>query len=69
MRAAGVRRVLFDRLNPYPRAVANLRRVYSRRFPWALPALESYLRDPASYLAEARSVVTAAAAPLDVEWC
>lgn len=51
IRDAGVRRVCFDRLNPYPRVVANLRGVYARRFPQAIASLERYLHDPVAYLA------------------
>jgi len=52
IRDAGILRVSFDRLNPYPRSVALLQDTYRRRFPGALPYLEQYLRDPIGYWAD-----------------
>ena len=52
IRDAGIPKVSFDRLNPYPRSVALLQATYRRRFPGALPHLEQYLRDPVGYWAD-----------------
>jgi len=49
LRAAGVREVLTDCLNPYPAVVGRLKGAYRRHFPAALPALEEYLRRPGAY--------------------
>lgn len=62
LRNAGVREVIFDRLNPYPRSVANLRALYGRRFPRAVGALEGYLRHPGAYWQEFLTTATALAA-------
>lgn len=66
---AGVRQVLLDRLNPYPRVVAALRRVYARRFPGAVGSLERYLRDARAYLADLQAATASVAGSLAVEWC
>jgi hypothetical protein len=49
IRAAGVRDILLDHLNPYPAAVSRLKSAYRRHFPQALPGLEEYLRHPGRY--------------------
>lgn len=64
---AGVRTVMFDRLNPYARAVSAVRAVYKARFTHALPALDLYLRDPRRYCAAKDAIVKSLAGKLDIE--
>lgn len=64
---AGVPSIAFDRLNPYARSVSGIRGVYRTRFPYALPALESYLKDPRRCFAAAGEVIGSLARKIGVE--
>jgi DNA repair photolyase len=55
LRAAGVREILLDSLNPYPAVVSRLKNLYRRHFPAALPGLEEYLRHPGRWRDELRA--------------
>jgi DNA repair photolyase len=50
LRAAGVREILVDALNPYPTAVGRLREAYARHLRRATGHLERYLADRRGYL-------------------
>ena len=49
LRAAGIRTIHIDPLNPYPGVVRRLKDVYRRCFPGAAADLEDYLRHRESY--------------------
>jgi len=66
-RDAGISKVNFDRLNPYPRSVSLLQAMYRRRFPGALPHLEQYLRDPNGYSAGFGMMVKSLAEKMSIE--
>ncbi|QUL98726.1 MAG: radical SAM protein [Candidatus Fermentithermobacillus carboniphilus] len=63
-RDAGVRRVLVDRFNPYPSAVARFRQV---AHPDAILALNRYLKNPLAYLDYLRETVLESATSLGIE--
>lgn len=50
LRAAGIREILVDSLNPYRAAVERLREAYARHLRRATGQLERYLSDPRGYL-------------------